>query len=68
MIQRITQYVPGYQLIVPPTIEGDKVMATVKVLGNGDYLPRYAGNLDIINCAAVGIAEQIARQRMELTS
>lgn len=68
MIQRITQYVPGYQLIVPPTLEGDKVMATVKVLGNGDYLPRYAGNLDIINCAAVGIAEQIARQRMELTS
>lgn len=65
MIKRITQYVPGYQLIVPPTIEGGKVMTTVKVLGNGDYLPRYAGNLDIINCAAIGIAERIARQRTE---
>jgi acetaldehyde dehydrogenase len=65
MMKRITQYVPGYQLIVPPTIEGGKVMTTVKVLGNGDYLPRYAGNLDIINCAAVGIAERIARQRAE---
>jgi acetaldehyde dehydrogenase len=40
-------------------------MTTVKVLGNGDYLPRYAGNLDIINCAAIGIAERIARQGME---
>lgn len=65
MMQRITQYVPGYQLIVPPTLEGGKVMTTVKVLGNGDYLPRYAGNLDIINCAAIGIAERIARQRTE---
>ncbi len=65
MMKRITQYVPGYQLIVPPTIEGGKVMTTVKVLGNGDYLPRYAGNLDIINCAAIGIAERIARQRTE---
>jgi acetaldehyde dehydrogenase (acetylating) len=65
MMKRITQYVPGYQLIVPPTIEGGKVMTTVKVLGNGDYLPRYAGNLDIINCAAIGIAERIARQRSE---
>lgn len=65
IMSRITQYVPGYQLIVPPTIEGGKVMTTVKVLGNGDYLPRYAGNLDIINCAAVGMAERIARQRTE---
>lgn len=65
MVERITKYVPGYQLIVPPTIEGNKVMTTVKVLGNGDYLPRYAGNLDIINCAAIGIAERIAHQRME---
>jgi acetaldehyde dehydrogenase len=65
MMARIVAYVPGYQLIVPPTIEGGKVMTTVKVLGNGDYLPRYAGNLDIINCAAIGIAERIARQGME---
>lgn len=65
MVRRIVQYVPGYQLIVPPTVEGNKIMTTVKVRGNGDYLPRYAGNLDIINCAAISIAERIARQRTE---
>jgi acetaldehyde dehydrogenase (acetylating) len=68
MMKRITEYVPGYQLIVPPTIEGDKVVTTAKVLGNGDYLPRYAGNLDIINCAAIGVAERIARYRLERKS
>jgi acetaldehyde dehydrogenase (acetylating) len=68
MMNRITQYVPGYQLIVPPTVDGGKVMTTVKVLGNGDYLPRYAGNLDIINCAAIGIAEGIARKYSERTA
>lgn len=60
MVDQIKRYVPGYQLIVPPTIEGGKVVATVKVLGNGDYLPQYAGNLDIINCAAIAMAELIA--------
>jgi acetaldehyde dehydrogenase len=65
MMGRIKAYVPGYQLIVPPTIEDGKVTTTIKVLGNGDYLPRYAGNLDIINCAAIGIAETIARQSKE---
>lgn len=65
MMKRIMAYVPGYQLIVPPTIEDGKITTTVKVLGNGDYLPRYAGNLDIINCAAIGIAETIARQGKE---
>ncbi|MES2299253.1 MAG: acetaldehyde dehydrogenase (acetylating) [Pseudomonadota bacterium] len=60
MVKQLTQYVPGYQLIVPPTIEGGKVVTTIKVLGNGDYLPQYAGNLDIINCAAIAMAEMIA--------
>jgi acetaldehyde dehydrogenase (acetylating) len=65
MMARIVAYVPGYQLLVPPTLEGGKIVTTVKVLGNGDYLPRYAGNLDIINCAAIGIAEAIARRGRE---
>ena len=61
MVEKIKTYVPGYQLIVPPTIEGDKIITTIKVLGAGDYLPQYAGNLDIINCAAIAVAELIAK-------
>lgn len=60
MVDRIKGYVPGYQLIVPPTIEGSHVVTTIKVLGLGDYLPQYAGNLDIINCAAIAMAELVA--------
>lgn len=60
MVAKLKTYVPGYELIVPPTIEGDRVLTTIKVVGEGDYLPKYAGNLDIINCAAVAVAEMIA--------
>lgn len=60
MVAQLKTYVPGYQLIVPPTMEGGRVVTTIKVMGNGDYLPQYAGNLDIINCAAIAMAEMIA--------
>lgn len=65
MVESLKEYVPGYQLIIPPTIEGDKVITTIKVLGAGDYLPQYAGNLDIINCAAIAIAQQIAEAKIK---
>jgi len=61
MVKKLNQYVPGYQILVPPTIEGNKVVTTIKVLGAGDFLPQYAGNLDIINCAAISMAEMIAK-------
>jgi acetaldehyde dehydrogenase len=32
-------------------------------LGLGDYLPKYAGNLDIINCAAIAVAEEYSKQK-----
>lgn len=60
MVERLKTYVPGYQLIVAPTLEGDRVVTTIKVTGAGDYLPQYAGNLDIINCAAIAMAEMLA--------
>jgi acetaldehyde dehydrogenase (acetylating) len=66
MVEKLKQYVPGYQLIVPPTAEGGKVIITVKVIGAGDYLPQYAGNLDIINCAAIAMAERIAKSGSSL--
>jgi acetaldehyde dehydrogenase len=60
MVAELKTYVPGYQLIVPPTVEGGRIVTTIKVQGNGDYLPQYAGNLDIINCAAIAVAEMLA--------
>jgi acetaldehyde dehydrogenase len=63
MVETIRQYVPGYQLLVPPIVKDDTVTVTVKVLGAGDHLPQYAGNLDIINCAAIRVLELIAQSR-----
>jgi acetaldehyde dehydrogenase len=62
IISRIQKYVPGYELIVAPHYSTDNILsATVKVTGAGYYLPPYAGNLDIINAAAVQTAKIHAR-------
>ncbi len=63
-VNRIKTYVPGYQMLLEPTIEGGRMICMVRVDGLGDYLPRYAGNLDIINCAAIAYAEAVARERL----
>lgn len=63
MVARVQQYCPGYELIIPPIIEGDLVTTTVKVTGAGDYLPPYAGNIDIINCAALEVLNLLAEGR-----
>ena len=54
---RIQGYVPGYKVIMGPLLENNRVIITVRVQGSGDYLPKYSGNLDIINCAAIATAE-----------
>ena len=61
----IQQYVPGYKVIVEPTYESGRVTTTVQVTGLGDYLPKYSGNLDIITCAAIEIAEKYAKTLLE---
>ena len=63
MVRSIQKYVPGYQVLVEPTLENGRIVITVKVQGLGDYLPKYAGNLDIINCAAIAAAEEYAKER-----
>ncbi|MEO6005720.1 MAG: acetaldehyde dehydrogenase (acetylating) [Opitutus sp.] len=61
MVANIQRYVPGYQMIVPPVFEHNRIVVMVRVSGLGDFLPSYAGNLDIINCAAIATAEHYAR-------
>jgi len=61
MVERIRAYVPGYRLVVPPVLQDGRIVVSVRVSGLGDYLPDYAGNLDIINCAALAAAESYAR-------
>lgn len=65
MVSTIQKYVPGYKLKVPPLFEGNRVTVVVRVEGAGDFLPTYAGNLDIINCAAIATAETIAEKMIK---
>ncbi len=58
---QIKKYVKGYKIIVQPHIKNDHIIITASVTGNGDYLPSYAGNLDIINCSAIATAEFISK-------
>ena len=44
---------------MPPVINNNILVMSVRVKGSGDYLPEYAGNLDIINCAAIEITKKI---------
>ena len=57
IVREVQDYVPGYDLVVEPHFtDSGHMSATVKVTGAGYYLPEYAGNLDIINAAAVETA------------
>jgi acetaldehyde/propanal dehydrogenase len=60
MIREVQQYVPGYMLVNGPVYDGNKVSIYIKVEGLGDYLPKYAGNLDIMTAAATRAAELFA--------
>jgi len=62
MVNKIKAYVPGYRLIMEPIIENGRLVTIVGVDGLGDHLPKYAGNLDIINCAAIAYAEAYAER------
>ena len=62
MIAEVQKYVPGYTLVNGPVYDGNKVSVYVKVEGLGDYLPKYAGNLDIMTAAATRTAELFAER------
>ena len=71
-VGRVAEYVPGYRLLKDPIFEevevrlrdgerihGLKTTALLEVEGAGHYLPKYAGNLDIMTSAALRVAEEI---------
>lgn len=60
LVKKVQRYVPGYEIILGPIVENGRIVVMARVRGLGDYLPAYAGNLDIINCAAIAMAEEYA--------
>jgi acetaldehyde dehydrogenase len=71
MVDEVRQYVPGYALRAEPQFEDPRadwhgrarVAVLLEVRGNGDYLPPWAGNLDIMTAAAVRVGELITRRQ-----
>ncbi len=62
MIKEVQKYVPGYRLVNGPVFDGNRVSVFLEVEGLGDYLPKYAGNLDIMTAAGLRTAEMFAEE------
>jgi len=69
MVDAVREYVPGYAMRAEPQFDdpnddwggNGRVGVFLEVKGNGDFLPPYAGNLDIMTAAAARIGELMAR-------
>ena len=62
MVSEVQKYVPGYRLTHGPVFDGRRVSVYLEVAGLGDYLPKYAGNLDIMTAAALRTGEMLAAE------
>jgi acetaldehyde dehydrogenase len=67
MEKEVQSYVPGYRLLREPQFDDEKVAIFVEVEGAGDFLPRYAGNLDIMTAAAAKVGHEIAASLTEVS-
>jgi acetaldehyde dehydrogenase len=74
MVRAVQDYVPGYRLLQEPQVDAPsaatrhrkKVSIFVEVEGAGDFLPPYAGNLDIMTAAATRVGERLVAPDVEL--
>ncbi|CAG0904797.1 unnamed protein product, partial [Darwinula stevensoni] len=62
MLKEVQKYVPGYRVKNGPVFDGHRVTVFLEVEGRGDYLPNYAGNLDIMTAAGMRTAEMYAEK------
>ena len=65
MIAEVQKYVPGYRLKNGPVFDDKRVSIFLEVEGLGDYLPNFAGNLDIMTAAALRTGEMFAAEIMD---
>jgi acetaldehyde/propanal dehydrogenase len=65
MVAEVQKYVPGYTLKNGPVFDGNRVSIYLEVKGLGDFLPEYAGNLDIMTAAGLRTAEMYAEHMLE---
>ncbi len=76
MVERVREYVPGYHLRAAPQFDhardlwqgAARVFVPIEVKGRGDYLPDYAGNLDIITAAAARVGDIMVAHRLGVAS
>ena len=74
MVTSVQAYVPGYRLKNEPVFEirempeGKRTLVSLllEVTGAGDFLPPYAGNLDIMTASARQVGELFARKILGL--
>ncbi|QIK80729.1 acetaldehyde dehydrogenase (acetylating) [Lysobacter sp. HDW10] len=64
MVAEVQRYVPGFRVVNGPVFDGNRVSVFLEVEGLGDYLPKYAGNLDIMTAAAARTAEMFAEDML----